>query len=354
MEVTHARQIRVPTRPRLRRRHRAALRGGPPWHQPCRPPWHPPRHPPRHQPRTLSKPERSRVVVELYPQNDDVPHKEPSFWDVYRWHVSGVISLCVLQALLILGLLVQRANRRRAEEGLRESQRQLRLLTGRLLRAQETERRRIARELHDDLNQGLALLSVEMDLLRQRPPASAAQLGGRLQELSARAKQLSSSVHDLSHQLHPSTLGQLGLVAAVRGLCKELAQGHCLPIAFTHHRVPDALPEDTALCLYRIVQEALRNVIKHSGARHVEVELVGSAGAIGLRVADDGIGFEPRSADGKGRLGLVSMRERLRLVGGEIAIDSRPSGGTRIDVHVPLSATGPAEGALQAQPARVG
>jgi signal transduction histidine kinase len=275
------------------------------------------------------------IREESLPPGSVVRYKEPSFWDLYRWPILGVISLCVVEALLIAGLLLQRSNRRRAEQGFRESQRELRELTVRLLHSQETERRRIARELHDDLSQDLALLSVELDLLGQKPPESATQLGRRIQELSARVKQLSSSVHGLSRQLHPSKLEQLGLVGAVRDLCKELAQSHGLPIEFTHHEVPEALPEDLALCLYRIVQEALGNVIKHSGARHAGVELSRSADAVCLRIADDGAGFDPRSAEGKGGLGLVSMRERLRLVGGEIAVASRPAGGTWLDVRVP-------------------
>jgi signal transduction histidine kinase len=286
------------------------------------------------------------------PPGSVVRNKEQGFWNLYKWPVIGVISLCVIEALLISGLLVQRMNRRRAEDGLRESQRELRELTGKLLVAQETERRRIARDLHDDLNQDLALLAVELDLLGQKPVESAAQFAGQVQEMSARVKHLSSSVHDLSHQLHPSKLGQLGLVASVRSLCRELAQGHGLPIEFTQQEVPAAIPEDTALCLYRIVQEALRNTVKHSGARHAGVELSGSAGAIRLRIVDDGAGFDPGLVEGKGGLGLVSMRERLHLVGGALSIDSRPSGGTRIDVRVPLSTNGQAEGAFQELPER--
>ena len=206
-----------------------------------------------------------------------VRDKELSFWDLYKWPIIGVISLCVVETVLIVGLLVQRSSRRRAEkrvrqvvDSLRDSQRELQVLTGRLLHSQEIERRRIARELHDDLNQSLALLSVDLDLLSQKPPESGNQLGERIQELSARVKELSSSVHNLSHQLHPSKLEQLGLVPAVRGLCKELTRSHGLPITFTHHEVPDTLPNDAALCLYRIVQEALGNVVKHSRAGHAK------------------------------------------------------------------------------------
>jgi PAS domain S-box-containing protein len=414
------------------------------------------------------------IGEERLPPGSDVRYKESSFWDLYRWHIIGVASLCLIEALLIIALLVQRANRRRADkrfrqvvegapngmlmvghggrivlanaqmeklsgyrkdemlgqpvemllperfranhpahrggffaspevrfmgaeqdlfarrkdgtefaveiglspvrtdaglfvlasviditerrraiEGLRESQRELRVLTGRLLQAQETERRRIARELHDDLSQSLALLSVELDVLGQKHLDSAAQLGERMRELSARVKQLSSSVHDLSHRLHPAKLEQLGLLAAVRGLCRELAEGHGLPIEFDHLEVPEAIPEDVALCLYRIVQEALRNVIKHGGARHAEVELSGGADAICLRIVDDGAGFDPASVRRKAGLGLVGMRERLHLVGGALTIASGPSEGTRIEVRVPLCIADQPEDALKEQPASV-
>jgi signal transduction histidine kinase len=247
----------------------------------------------------------------------------------------------------VLASIIDITERKRAEEVLRESQRELSALTSRLLRAQETERRRIARELHDDLNQSLALIAVELDLLAQNPPGPGGPPDGRLHELSGRVKELSSAVHDLSHQLHPTKLEQLGLVAAVRGLCGELSQAHGLRIDFAAEDVPSSIPTDAALCLYRVAQEALRNAIKHGGARHARVELRGSPDAVHLRVADDGSGFDTGSAVGKGGLGLVSMRERLRLVGGTITVDSRPSGGARIDVSAPLgtSRAGQAEDA---------
>ena len=195
---------------------------------------------------------------------------------------------------------------------------------------------------------------MELDLLSQQPAESAGQLGGQLRDLSAQVKQLSSSVHALSHQLHPAKLEQLGLVTAVRGLCKELMQSHGTPIDFSHARIPAAIPEDVVLCLYRIVQECLGNVIKHSGARHAGVELSRNGEAMCLlRVVDDGTGFDPGSVRGKGGLGLVSMRERLHLVNGSIVITSQPSGGTRVEVRVPLCATGPTQRVLKEQPARV-
>jgi len=403
-------------------------------------------------------PDTSKSVVVVDPHESDAA---PSFWQAYRWHVVGFISLCTLEGILILRLLVQRAKlrrseavlresearfrlmadaapvwiwtsgldkgctytsrswleftgrpaerelgdgwaegihpddmprclaiyashfdarepfemvfrhrrhdgeyrwildrgvprftsegqfagyvgactditeRRRAEDGLQASRRELQMLAGQLIEAQEVERRRIARELHDDLNQGLALLAVELELLGRRPPGSTAELRKRIQALSARVKDLSSTVHDLSHQLHPSKLEHLGLVASVRGLCLEVRQHHGVEVEFAHRDVPEEIPEATALCLYRIAQETLRNVVKHSRTDRATVELTGTCGGLRLQVRDPGVGFDP-AAPGTGGLGLVSMRERLSLVGGQMVIDTRPEGGTRIDVRVPL------------------
>jgi signal transduction histidine kinase len=177
-------------------------------------------------------------------------------------------------------------------------------------------------------------------MLSQKPRESA-QIQERIQELSAQVKQLSTTVHDLSHQLHPAKLEQLGLVAAVRGLCQDMTRSHGLPIEFIHEEISEKLAEDTALCLYRIAQESLQNVIKHSAAQHAVIELNGDAESICLRVADDGNGFDVDSAYASGGLGLVGMRERLRLVGGAITIDSHLAAGTRIEVRVPRRSMAP-------------
>jgi PAS domain S-box-containing protein len=240
------------------------------------------------------------------------------------------------QGLCVLASVTDITERRRSEDLLLSSKKELQSLAGKLLDAHESERRRIARELHDDLNQNLALLTVELELLGQQPPDSTARFAERVRMLSQRVRELSSSVHDLSYQLHPSKLGQLGLTAAVRGLCKELMQSHGLSIRFSESQVPSSVPEDTALCLYRIAQEALRNVVKHGRTDHAVVELSATSSLIRLRIADDGVGFDPAAVRENGGLGLVSMRERLHLIGGDIEIDSRPSGGTRIVTRVPL------------------
>jgi signal transduction histidine kinase len=273
-----------------------------------------------------------------------VLNRPPSLWDLYRWRIIGGVLLGGVEALLIVALLLERMSRRRAEGVLQSSQSELRALTGRLLQAQETERRRIAGELHDDLNQSLALLAVELDLLSQSLPATGGPLEVRVRGLSGRVKQMSSAVHDLSHQLHPAKVEQLGLVAALRGLCGGLGPAHGLSIDFAAEGVPTSIPGDTALCLYRIAQEALRNVIKHSGARHARLVLRGGLDTVTLCVSDDGSGFDTASVAGKEGLGLVSMRERLRLVGGEFLLESRPSGGTRVEVRTPLGAADAAGG----------
>ncbi len=209
-------------------------------------------------------------------------------------------------------------------------------LSARLIGALEEERSRIARELHDDFSQRLALLSVDLELLRAQPPDSSENFSQCLESPLQRTKELASDIHRLSYQLHPSALEQLGLVAAIRAYCKELSGQHELHIEFAHHEVPRQLPENVALCLYRIVQEALRNVIKHSGAQTARVELSGTAEELALQISDTGTGFDSRRVQARRGLGLLSMRERLRIVGGKISIERLEPNGTRIEVRVPI------------------
>lgn len=270
------------------------------------------------------------------PQGTQVRFVEPDFWDNYKWHVLGFIALLIAQALLIAGLLLQRFNRRKAEQGLSNSQAELIALTGRLMQAQESERRHIARELHDDLNQNLALLAVELDLLHNRPPQSQEQLNESLTKLSSHVKELSTFVHDLSHQLHPAKVEQLGLVTALRGLCRDVGSSHDLIIDFTSENVDRQIPQQMGLCLYRIAQESLRNAIKHSGADGIEVRLNQCGDSLVLTIADNGTGFTNPEHQEHAGLGLLSMRERVRLIDGTFHIESKPDEGTRIEVHVPF------------------
>jgi signal transduction histidine kinase len=245
----------------------------------------------------------------------------------------------VTRLALVAQVFGSALSRKVAEEERRRSEATLRELSGRLITAQERERAWLAKELHDGLNQQLAMLAVELDLLIGQPPAKAAALRARLEELSGHAKALSGEVHRLSHGLHPAKLERLGLVAAIRGFCRELDAGSVM-VRFSSSDVPRALPQDLALCLYRVAQESLWNVVRHSGARQAVVELHATEAEIHLRVMDDGRGFEPATV-GSDSLGLVSMRERVAMLGGVIRWESRPGSGTTVVARVPL----PLEGA---------
>jgi PAS domain S-box-containing protein len=230
-----------------------------------------------------------------------------------------------------IGSCIDITERKASEEALAN-------LSGQLIRAREDECARIARELHDDVNQRMALVSIELEQLGQKPDTPGAlrrQLRGLLSEITETTKE----IHRMSRDLHPSKLVHLGLVPTLKSLFEELRQRHGLRIKFTNENLPD-ISQDVSLCLYRIVQECLNNVIKHSGAEACAVELRHGVNEIRLRVSDAGVGFDIESPSIKKGLGLISMRERLRLVGGSISIDSKPSLGTRIDARVPFGREG--------------
>ncbi len=212
----------------------------------------------------------------------------------------------------------------------------LRDLTGRLIHAQEEESSRIARELHDDISQRMAYLQIGLEQFGQTIPALTSNDRNKLDNLSELASEVSSDLHSISHQLHPARLDLQGLAAATGSFCREIARQHELQIEFIHHDIPAQIPTEVALSLFRIVQESLRNVVKHAKTAQAKVELSYHPDAIDLCISDSGAGFNCDSAQGKGGLGLISMRERLRLIGGHLAVESEPSQGTRIRVRVPL------------------
>jgi PAS domain S-box-containing protein len=216
----------------------------------------------------------------------------------------------------------------------KQNENELRDLSGRLINAQEEERRRVARELHDDLNQRMALLSIELEQLGSiKKPFD---MERRLKSVQSHAKEISADIHRLSYKLHPSKLDYLGLAPAVKSLCQEFCALGNLEVEFQQSDVPDNLPKDVTLCIFRIVQEALRNCAKHSGAELVNVKLDTSLDEIRLTVSDDGIGFDMESEAMKKGLGFTSMRERLRIVGGKIEVRSKLRQGTLIEVSVPI------------------
>lgn len=206
-------------------------------------------------------------------------------------------------------------------------------LSGRLIVAQESERRRIAREVHDDLSQRAALLAIELERFAADSPPSRGEITKRSTEFAHSAAELATDLHRLSHRLHPAKLEALGLVAAIQGFCRELWAQHAFQVQFDHRDVPACVPTDVSLCLYRIVQEGLLNVLKHSGTRKAGVELIGQDQELLLRIADPGRGFEQTQRAAVG-LGLSSMRERVRSLAGDFVVHTAPGHGTRIGVRV--------------------
>lgn len=244
-------------------------------------------------------------------------------WIVGRWQVFRDDSG---QPERMIGVHLDVTERKLAERALAD-------MTRKLIDAQEQERARIGRDLHDDVSQRLALLSVQLEQLKEHSP----ELQDRLEELRQQVDELSSDVQTLSHELHTSKLEHLGVVAGIRSWCREFAQRQRMEIDFKSD-VATALPMEVGICLLRVLQESLHNAVKHSGVKHMQVQLRGDANQVHLEITDSGKGFDDQAAmAGKG-LGLTSMRERVRLLNGTMAIDSRPMAGTRIHVRVPLKA----------------
>ena len=268
----------------------------------------------------------------LLPPDSLIKFREPSIWNRYRSYIVGGVALLTIQTGLIVALLVNRARRRRAESELRASFERIRDLGRRLLTAQETERTRIARELHDDISQQLTVLHLGLHQLAgmiQGPAEAVAS------DALKHADDLATSVRNLSHQLYPAKLRIVGLVTALHGLVAELSQ-HRPSIAFTHDNVPADLPPEPALCLFRIVQEALQNSLKHGHASIIAVHLSGTAHGLTVTITDDGVGFVVESVSHQS-FGLISMRERVEAMGGQFTVWSSPQRGTKLTAVLPVS-----------------
>jgi len=228
----------------------------------------------------------------------------------------------------MLGIAVDITERKTAEESLATVGR-------RLIEAQEHERTRISRELHDDINQRLALLAVELD--RWKQTSKNMDVHDRIEETRGRVEEIAGEVQALSHQLHSSKLEYLGLSVAAKSFCREFSEKHNVKIEFTQNSVPRNLSPEVSLCLFRILQEGLQNAVKYSGTDHFELDLSATCSQIRLTIRDHGRGFNVVEATKSQGLGLVSMRERVSLVKGTIAIRSKPSFGTEITVRVPIA-----------------
>jgi len=231
--------------------------------------------------------------------------------------------------LRMIGMVANITERKLAEAALASVSR-------RLIEAQEQERSRIARELHDDIGQRLALLAIKLAQLQQSPPNSS-ELRSRIGELQKQTSEIAADIQSLSHELHSSRLQYLGIAAAIRGFCREFGEQQKVEIDFKIHDLPVPLSPDISLCFFRVLQEALHNSTKHSGVRYFEVELWGTPDEIHLTVSDSGAGFDIDAAKASRGLGLISMEERLKLLNGTLSIESQLQRGTTIHARVPFS-----------------
>lgn len=243
-----------------------------------------------------------------------------------------------------MGAMMDITERKRAEEAVREkqvelqqSQAQLQDLTAKLFTAQDNERQRIARDLHDDFSQRLAAVAIDVASLQRQPPLLPELIGKALEPIREELQQLSTDLHDLAYRLHPPLLRHLGLQAAIEDYLHKAIERTGIRITLRARDVPGSIPLDWSICLFRVLQESLQNVVKHAGATEVQVRLSGSSKGIGLSVIDNGKGFDAgdRSSHQKG-LGLTSMQERLRLLNGFLNIHSRLADGTKICTWIPF------------------
>ena len=225
---------------------------------------------------------------------------------------------------------------RAKEQELDRTKEELRALAASLLTAQEDERRRLARELHDDLQQRLALIEVGVTRLRQNLPRDPAQIRGELNRLEREMGAMSNEVRRLSHQLHPAILDDLGLRVAITRLGEDFRASGAREVRIEMDSVPDDIPSRVATTMYRIAQEALRNVAKHATTAVVKIRLAGHKDSLRLAIEDDGPGFSPSDVRFRGGLGLISMQERATLAGGTLHLTSAPGQGTRVEVRLPL------------------
>jgi signal transduction histidine kinase len=232
---------------------------------------------------------------------------------------------------------VSRDDLDRVNQELELKQRELEALNARLISAQEEERSRIARELHDDLTQRLAAVAIAAGTLKRTGKAAEADYRKGLDFIQRELAQISADIHGISRRLHPATLDDLGLVAAIESECRGFFERGGPPVDFVHSGRFDAPSKDAELALYRIVQEALRNALRHSGASEVTVRLLADADQVTLEVEDNGRGYDAQSPEFRPGLGLASMQERARLLGGRVTLDSRPGEGTRVSATLPVN-----------------
>jgi len=276
--------------------------------------------------------ERWGIDTGRLPVGSEIRHRSPSLWDQYAVWIILVITAVTVQGLLIISLLVQRRQRRSAELAQEK-------LSGQLISAYEDQHRAIARELHDDLSQRLARLAIDAGVIR--PDQNGDTLDDKLRNLREDLASVSEDVHDMSYRLHPSLVEDLGIPAALRTECQRVRNYADVSIKEHISETHGNIPKNAALCAFRIAQEALNNAVRHARADRIEVILERDGQALKLEVSDDGRGFDTKQATPSGGIGLLSMRERVRLLDGTLSIRSTPGEGTTVSALLPLTGENP-------------
>ncbi len=266
------------------------------------------------------------------PPGSSVRFKVPTVFEQYRSHLFAAAALFVLQAIFIVSLMLSHRRLKREKLEKQQAEEAARDLSGRLISAQEDERARLARELHDDVTQRLALLAIDAGQAERDVPERAPSI----QKMRDGLIRLSEDVHALSYQLHPSVLDDLGLVEALKAECDRFARLETIRVETRISEFEEKLPPTAALGIFRIAQEALRNIGRHANASEAEVYLMSVDGGVQLKICDNGIGFDSKRHRERPSLGLASMQQRTRLLGGELDVASIPGRGTTVLARIPL------------------
>lgn len=270
------------------------------------------------------------------PSGGRVLYRQPSLWEDHWIGIVGVLILISSEGILIVGLIINLSKRNKAERFLRESKQDIERLAVRLVQTQEEELRRLSRELHDDLTQRLAGLAIDAGILEKQLMALEDPISAELRNMKIKLIDVSEDVHNISRQLHSSILDDIGLAEAIKSESAIFSKRTGIALSFETQNMPNSIPKDIALCLYRVIQESLRNIEKHAKTTEAQISLKGLVGGFSLSIQDHGIGFDNEEVREKAGLGLSSIRERVRLINGTMSIKAEPGKGTRIDIVIPL------------------
>jgi signal transduction histidine kinase len=289
--------------------------------------------------------QRWRISESLLPPDSDIRFRMPTVWELYGPYIIATVIVVMAQLVMIGVLLGQRARLRRADNTIRASEASLRTsferirqMAGRLINAQEAARADIARDLHDDVAQKLAYVSMGVNSLKEEGRIQDPDTQRAIAELEREARTAFDGIRRLSHELHPASLRLLGIAPALRSHCEEVAKRQGIEVQFSSGENIAAVHPDVSVCLFRIAQESMRNSIVHGSAKHLKVTLTRSGDQLELIVGDDGRGFDVSAARSNGGgLGLVTMEERANLIGGGVHIVSEVGRGTTVHVHGPAS-----------------